>query len=254
MITIKTPKEIQVIAKAGEKLAQVKTVLVEYIKPGVTLLELERIAEGEIDRLGAEPAFKRVKGYKWATCINVNEGLVHGIPTDQKIKPGDKVSIDIGIYYQGWNVDSAFTVGVSPVNSALARFIETGKEALSSGIAQTREDNRVGHISQAIEYVLTREGYSPSRIFTGHGIGKELHEEPAIPCFLHENIDDTPELVPGMVVAVEAIYNEGNPEVIIDKDGWTARTKDGTIGGLFEETVVITDRGPCVLTAIRNES
>lgn len=249
MIPIKTPKEIEIMAEAGKKLAKVKNTVGQSIKPGVTLAWLDRIADGEIKKLGADPAFKRVRGYKWATCINVNSGVVHGIPTSYEVRPGDKVSIDVGIWYKSMNVDSAFTMAVPPILPTLSRFIEVGRRALKSAINEVRPGNRVGHISQAIEKVVRSADYSPVYIFSGHGVGRKLHEEPAIPCLLRERIEDTPLLKPGMVLAIEAIYTQGEPDVIIGEDGWTARTKDGKMGGLFEETVVITKKGPRVLTA-----
>lgn len=248
MITIKTPKEIEIIKEAGKKLAQVKRVVASNIKPGIKLLELDRIADSEIVKLGAEAAFKRVYGYKWATCININEGVVHGIPNDCRVRAGDKVSVDVGIYFKGFNVDSAFTFGVKPVDKDLARFINIGKTALDKAIKEARVGNRVGHISVAIEKVIKGAGYSPVRLFTGHGVGADLHEEPIIPCFLYGKVSDTPKLSQGMVLAIEAIYTEGNFEVVIELDNWTARTQDGKMGGLFEETVVVTNKEPLIVT------
>ncbi|MBI2405877.1 type I methionyl aminopeptidase [Candidatus Microgenomates bacterium] len=248
MIPIKNPQEIEIIAQAGKKLAHVKEVVANHIKPGITLATLNRVAEEEIRRSGAEPAFQRVYGYKWATCINVNNGVVHGIPNDYKVNSGDKVSVDVGIYYRGFNTDSAFTVGVPPVSAQLSRFIETGKKALKNAIHSARPGKKVGDISQTLEQVLRGAGYSPVRMFTGHGVGRELHEEPVIPCFLEGKIENTPALSAGMVLAIEAIYTEGTPDIIIEEDKWTARTKDDKMGGLFEETVAITKNGPVILT------
>lgn len=248
MIPVKTPQEIEIIKEAGKMLMRVKEVVRGKIKPGVTLAELDRIGELEIEKLGAEAAFKRVRGYKWATCINVGEGVVHGIPNGYKVKPGDKVSLDVGIYWKGFNVDSAFTLGVPPVSLELKRFIEAGKAALERAIKNACQGNRVGHISWAIERVIKGRGYSSVGQFSGHGVGRKLHEEPAIPCFLSGEVRDTPIIKKGMVLAIEAIYTAGSGEVVIREDGWTAEAIDGKMGGLFEETVVITEGRPLVVT------
>ncbi|MBI3290276.1 type I methionyl aminopeptidase [Candidatus Microgenomates bacterium] len=248
MIIIKTPEEIEIMHEAGKMLARVKDVVHSHIRAGITLAELDEIAEAEMIAQGGEPAFKRVYGYKYATCINVNDGVVHGIPNNYEVQSGDKVSIDAGVFYEGFNTDSAFTVAVEPVTRELAKFVETGKKLLDEAIAQAKPGKRVGHISKVIHEGLKKAGYSPSMMFTGHGIGRDLHEDPAIPCFFAGNLENTPLLKEGIVIAVEVIYCAGSPDIKISSDGWTARTKDGKIGGLFEETVAITKDGPQVLT------
>lgn len=248
MIPIKTPEELEIIKEAGKKLARVKTEVARYIKPGITLIELDNIADREIANQGAQAAFKKVCGYKWATCINLNDGVVHGIPGGQKIKEGDKVSVDVGIYYKGFNVDSAWSQGVPIVSRELSRFIKTGRETLEASIEQALPGKRIGHISQAMSKALRSGGCSPVFVFSGHGVGSELHEEPAIPCFFNGVVEDTPEIKTGMVLAIEAIYTVGNGKVKISEDGWTAVTVDGTMGGLFEETIIVTDDGPIVTT------
>lgn len=250
MIPIKTEKELGIIIEAGKRLAQVKSVIRENIKPGVTLFWLDKLAEKEIKKIpGMEPAFKRVYGYKWTTCINLNEGLVHGIPNAAEIEPGDKVSVDIGIWHKGMNTDSAFSVAVDPVSETLQKFIQTGKLTLERAIEKAMTGNRIGHISRTIHESLKSAGYWPSLMFTGHGVGKDLHEEPSIPCYWAGEVQESAVIRPGMVLAIEVIYSEGKPEVEIGSDGWTARLKDGKIGGLFEETVIITENGPVVVTS-----
>ena len=248
MIQIKTKEEIEVIKEAGRILARVKEVIKEKIVPGVTFAQLDSLAEGEILKLGAEPGFKRVYDYKWTTCINVGDGVVHGIPGDYSVGPGDKISVDVGAFYKGFYTDSAFTVGVPPVSIATKKFIEAGQRALGDAIGVARPGKRIGHISQAMERVLIEEGFSPVVMFTGHGVGRNLHEEPSIPCFLRGNILETPKILSGMVLAIESIYTEGSPDIKISRDGWTAQTRDGRMGGLFEETVVVTDQGTLVVT------
>lgn len=248
MIIIKTPEEIEIMHEAGKMLARVKDVVHAHIRAGITLRELDEIAEAEIIAQGGEPAFKRVYDYKYATCINVNDGVVHGIPDNYVVQVGDKVSVDVGVFYNGFNTDSAFSVAVKPVTRELSEFVETGKKLLDAAIVQAKPGNRVGHISKTIHEGLKEAGYSPSAMFTGHGVGRDLHEDPAIPCFFYGNLENTPLLKEGMVIAVEVIYCEGKPDVKIGSDGWTARTKDGKMGGLFEETVAILANGPKVLT------
>lgn len=248
MIIIKTPKEIEVMHKAGKMLARVKDVVHAHIRAGITLRELDGIAEAEIVKQGGEPAFKRVYDYKYATCINVNSGVVHGIPDEYGVQPGDKVSIDVGIFYNGFNVDSAFSIAVEPVTGGLATFVETGKSILEKAIKEAKPGNRVGHISRTIHEGLKQAGFSPNFMFTGHGVGRDLHEDPPVPCFLIGPVENTPHLKEGMVLAIEVIYTQGKPDVKIGPDGWTASTKDGKMGGLFEETVAITKDGPLVLT------
>lgn len=245
---IKTKQELDVIVESGKILSEAKKILVKEIKPGVTLAQLDQIAESEVKKLGGESAFPRVPGYKWTTCINVNDGLVHGIPGKYVIREGDKISVDIGVYLRGFYTDSAFTVGVSPVSESVSKFIEFGKRALAGGISEAKDGNHIGDISRAIEDALRIGGYNPVYMFTGHGVGQDLHEEPAIPCFLSGKVEETPLIRPGMVLAIEAIYTEGKPTIKIDQDGWTARTIDGKMGGLFEETLIVTERGPQVVT------
>lgn len=248
MIHIKTQEEIAVIKKAGRMLAIVKDTVRDEIRPGVTLAYLDGIAEKKVFELGGEPAFKKVPGYRWTTCINVNDGVVHGIPGDYVVKAGDKISVDVGVYLNGFYTDSAFTMGVPPVSAKLKKFIDAGSEALDLAIAEVRPGNRIGHISKKIDETLRGYGYCPVYIFTGHGVGRDLHEEPVIPCFFSGKIEDTPLIQEGMVLAIEPIYVESSPELVIDGDGWTARTRDGKMGGLFEDTVVVAG-GACEIVS-----
>lgn len=251
MIHIKTQEEIAVIQEAGQMLAKVKEAVRNAIEPGVTLAYLDEISEKKIIELGGEPAFKKVPGYKWTTCINVNDGVVHGIPGDYVLQKGDKVSVDAGVYLNGFYTDAAFTVAVPPVLAKLQKFIDVGREALDRAIGDARPGNRIGHISKKIDETLRAYGYSPVYIFTGHGVGRGLHEEPAIPCFFSGKIENTPLICEGMVLAIEPIYTEGRPDLVIDADGWTARTRDGKMGGLFEETVVVTSSAPQIVTRLQ---
>ncbi len=244
--TLKTAREIETMAEGGKKLAGVRERLAEAVRPGITTLTLSKLADKLITKAGGQASFKKVAGYKWATCINVNNVVVHGVPNGTIIKKGDKVGIDVGMYYEGYHTDTSITVSANP---KLTKFLETGRLALKRAIAQARPGKRVADLSAAMQKTVEEAGYSAVRALTGHGIGKNLHEEPAIPCFVVGEYKHSPKLVAGMVLAIEVMYNEGESEVVyVNDDGWTIGTADGKISGLFEETVAITPSGPVVLT------
>ena len=234
----------------GQKLKQVMAEVLLKVKPGVSLQELEEVAARKIEELGGEPSFKRVPGYHWATCINLNEGVVHGIPDDTPIKKGDLVSVDAGFYSQDFHTDMARTIKVGSEEGEVGsdKFLEAGEEALEKAIKQVKPGNRVGHISSAIEQAIKKAGYNPVKKLTGHGVGRQLHQKPNIPCFLKGKIKETPLLKKGMALAIEVIYTQGKPDLFVTSDGWTIRTQDGKIAGLFEETVAVGADGPLVLT------
>jgi len=221
-------------------------------KPGVKLSEIEKEAQFLIKAVGGKPSFATVPGYFWATCINLNEGLVHGVPDETAIKDGDIVSIDVGIYYQGYHTDTSISfIAGSGHYPAHEKFLAAGKEALKKGIAAATVGNRIGHISLAIEEVVKTAGYSPALNLTGHGVGRQLHEEPTIPCFVAKPISQTPPIKPGMTLAVEAIYLAGRPETVTDPDDhWTISSKDGKITAVFEETILTTPKTPVILTNV----
>ncbi|OGH23790.1 MAG: type I methionyl aminopeptidase [Candidatus Levybacteria bacterium RIFCSPHIGHO2_02_FULL_42_12] len=256
MIDIKTQEEIEVMAKGGKILSDVLREVLKHVKPGVSGLKLDLLAEKLIVQKGGEPGFKKVKNYKHALCVCVNDVVVHGIPTDYKFKEGDLVTIDCGVYYKGFHTDSAHTVrvqrsGAGKVQNSdeVDRFLETGKKALEKAIKVARVGNRIGHISKTIQDVVEGAGYSVVRSLIGHGVGRNLHEEPEIPGFLEGPIEETPLLKEGMTIAIEVIYNRGKPDVVYaNSDGWTIKTKDGSLSGVFERTVAITEKGSVVLT------
>jgi methionyl aminopeptidase len=253
MIPIKTEEEINCLKAGGKRLARVMEGVLKQVKPGERLSDLDQLAEGLIKKLGGEPSFKMVPGYHWTTCINVNEGVVHGIPDQYRIKKDDLVSVDVGIFFQGLHTDMARTVEVQTTNNKKQRvrdvFLKTGENALEKAVRAAKPGNRVGHISQAIQKSVEKAGFTPVKVLTGHGVGKELHEPPRIPCFLAGKIEETPRLKPGMVLAIEVIYIQGRPEVVVDKDDWTINSRDQTLAGLFEDTVLITPKGSLVLTS-----
>jgi len=227
------------------------------IKPGMTEIEVDALADKLIKEKGGEPGFKKVEGYHHATCISTNEVVVHGIPSPRVLKEGDIIGIDCGVFYQGFHTDMSETLRVRSKNSELRikndeidKFLKVGKQALEAGISQAKAGNHVGDISKAIQDIVElRNGYSVVRSLVGHGVGKELHEDPEVPGYLQGKIEKTPELKEGMVIAIEVIYNMGGPDLAFaNNDGWTLKTKDNSLAGLFERTIAITKSGPLVLT------
>jgi len=249
MIQIKTSSEIEIMAEGGAKLARVKNALAKAVTVGVTAMDIENLANELIKKEGADASFKKVSNYYWATCININEGLVHGIPSkDIVFKDGDLVKIDVGIYFKGFHTDTSISVGIN-LSSENRKFLNMGKEALAKAIKQARPGNHVFDISKAIEETIEGAGYTTVKALVGHGVGRELHEEPQIPCFIPGPIKESPEIKVGMVFAVEIMYALGSDKVEVDKDGWTIVMRDGKISALFEESVAVTPKGPMVLTA-----
>lgn len=244
---LKTRQEIEVMAEGGKKLSAVKKELKKAIKVGGNAGQLEELANKLIEGEGAKASFKMVPGYHWATCVNVNDGLVHGIPSPELVfKTGDIVSVDVGIYYKGFHTDTSFSVGLGE-DPKYTHFLEVGRKALGKAIRAARVGHELGDISKAIEQVLTDNKYSPVMALVGHGIGRELHEDPMVPCYTGYPNSHFP-LVEGTVLAIEVMYAEGTAELKTDSDGWTIRTKDGKMSALFEETVAIVHDGPIVLT------
>lgn len=244
--TIKTPTEIQIMQEGGRKMAKVKNELKKNVRVGVSAWNIELLARELIKKEGAEASFQKVPGYSWATCVNVNAGLVHGIPQKDIIfKKNDVVSVDVGLMWGGFHSDTSFTVGLD-VDSETARFLEVGKEAIKKAILQAKVGNYTSNISLAIQETIEKEGFSVIRALTGHGIGRNLHEEPFIYCYVNKKDDH--KIIPGMVIAIEVMYAEGSSEIVIEKDGWTISTQDGKISALYEETVAVTGHGRLVLT------
>ena len=244
-----TTDKIPAMTEGGKHLATVLLAIKESIKPGITLIELDSIADKLITEYGDIASFKTVKGYSHATCINLNDGIVHGIPNETIVEPGDLVSVDIGILHDGFHTDSAFTVQVPPMNTKITQFLEVGREALAAAVAMALPENSVFHISSAMESVIRSDSYTPIRELTGHGVGKELHESPSIPCFADPG-SRRDILKEGQTIAIEAMYAMGDHPLVQDADGWTLRTRDHSLSGLFENTVLITKGRPIILTAI----
>lgn len=247
-IKIKTSEEIKIMAEGGAKLHRIKNALAAAVKAGVTAADIEALAVKLIKEEGAENSFDKVPGYSWATCITVNEGLVHGIPVKTLVfKDGDMVKVDVGIYFKGFHTDTSLSVGInlSPENQ---KFLNVGKMALEKAIKRAQIGAYLYEISEAIEDTIEGAGYTTIKALVGHGVGRELHEDPQIPCFVPGKIEDSVKIREGMVLAIEVMYALGSDKVEVLEDGWTIAMRDGKMSGLFEETVAVTINGPKVLT------
>ncbi len=250
--------KIQKMSAAGKILSSVLEACLEYVKPGISELDIDKYAEKLILKAGAFPGFKKVPGYHHTICVAVNDVVVHGIPTNRVLAEGDIIGIDCGVYLDGYHTDMAQTIIVTDKKNnkspKLNKFLQAGEKACFAGIKQACSGNRVGHISQAIQKIVEGGGYSVVRSLVGHGVGRELHEEPEIPGYLSGSIDKTPKLTPGMTIAVEVIYNEKKPEVVYSNDDdWTISTKDRALSGLFERTILIGEKGPEYITKLPSD-
>jgi len=251
MIKIKTEQEIGIMRQGGKILAEVLGELIANVKAGISEIELDRMAEKLIISKGAEPGFKKVEGYKNTICISTNDVVVHGVPTEYVLKAGDKVGIDCGVFYEGFHTDMAQTTVIKGGKNLdeVNKFLQTGEKAMWEGIEAAKLGNRIGDISKAMQGIIEGQGYSVVRSLIGHGVGSELHEDPEIPGYLDRPILKTPLLKEGMTIAIEAIYNMGKSDVIYSgNDGWTIKSRDGSLSGLFERSIAITKRGTEVLT------
>lgn len=247
-INIKTPEEINIMKEGGAKLSAVKSKLMKSISEGVRASDVEELAVSEIKKTGGESSFMKVPGYSWATCVNVNDGIVHGIPHKSIIfKNGDLVSVDVGLFYKGFHTDTSFSVGID-VDKKTKKFMSVGENSLKNAITEAKPGNRVYDLSKAMQDTLKDGGLTPVRSLVGHGVGRSLHEEPQIPCFVYDSREESVELVEGMVLAIEVMYTKGSPKIQTESDGWTISVSNGKISALYEETVAVTSSGPLVLT------
>jgi methionyl aminopeptidase len=247
-LSIKTPEEIKIMTRGGRILGQIRDTLAKHAREGITTLEIDSLADKLIAKAGGQPSFKLVEGYSHATCISVNEEVVHGLPGKYVLKKGDVVSIDVGIVFEGFHTDTSVTVVVGRADKEVQKFLEVGRKCLDRAIKQAKPGKRIADISAQMQRV-EEAGFAPVQALTGHGIGRSLHEEPAIPCFVVGEYHHSPLIKEGMVLAIEIMYNVGTADVVYkNNDGWTIATADGKISGLFEETVAVTSRGPVILT------
>ncbi len=249
MITIRSKREIKKLSEAGKIVAHVHEVLAGHIKAGISTMELDEIAEKEIRKFGATPAFKGYNGFTGSICSSINEQVVHGIPSKTNIlKDGDIISIDIGTLKNGYYGDAARTHAVGKVSDKLTRLIEVTKQSFYEGLKFCRVGYRLFDISHAIQKHVESNGFSVVRDFVGHGVGTQLHEEPQIPNYGRPNRGIR--LQSGMVIAVEPMVNIGGHAVKILSDGWTVVTADGSASAHYEHTLAITDGDPILLTSL----
>jgi methionyl aminopeptidase len=246
-IIIKSEREIALMRQAGRIVAEVLAILMKQVKPGMKTKELDAIAGREVERLGGKPSFKGYRGFPANLCVSVNDEIVHGIPGERSLREGDIVSLDFGASFNGFQGDSAVTVGVGEISPRAGRLVETTEDVLRAGIAAARAGARLGDVSAAIQSYAESRGYSVVREYTGHGIGREMHEEPQIPNF---GLAGTgPVLKKGMTMALEPMVNIGDWRTKVGDDQWTVFTADGSLSAHFEHTIAITDGEAEILTS-----
>ena len=249
MIILKTPEEIEHIAGAARIVAELHKILIDEVKPGITTDHLDRISEEYIRGRGGIPAFKGYRNYPKTLCASVNNEVVHGIPSNRILKESDIIGLDLGAIIEGFYGDGAVTIPVGEVSKDIEKLLTVTRESLMKGIEKAVVGNRLSDISHAIQSHVEMNGFSVVRDFVGHGIGRQLHEEPQVPNYGRPG--QGPRLREGMVLAIEPMVNLGQPEVKVLDDGWTAVTCDGSLSAHFEHTVALRADGPAkVLTTI----
>ncbi len=249
MVILKNSEEIKLLREAGRIVALTHKELKQHIKPGISTLELDLIAEKTIRKYGATPSFKGLYGFPSAVCISVNEEILHGIPSKTKIlKEGDIVTIDVGACYKGYHGDSAWTYPVGKISDEAAFLLKVTEEALYKGLEQALPGNRLGDIGNAISSYVESNGFTLTKDYTGHGVGRAVHEDPVVPNY--GNAGKGMLLKPGLVIAVEPMVNQGNVELRTLDNDWTVVTVDGKLSAHYEHTVAITDKGLIILTTL----
>lgn len=253
MIILKSKEELKFLREAGRIVAEILEELqTATIKnPGISTQELDHLAESSVLKRGAKPAFKGYRGFPASLCTSVNEQVVHGIPGPYKLRSGDIISLDLGVKLNGYYGDAAITIAVGKVSDGVKRLVQVTEEALYKGIRQARVGNKLSDISYAIQSYVEKNGFSVVRDLVGHGIGKSLHEEPAVPNF--GNPHQGPLLKEGMTLALEPMVNTKSFEVKVKKDNWTVVTADGSPSAHFEHTIAITKNGPEILTLTKRK-
>ncbi len=242
----KTPEQLKQMAAAGRIQARCLQMLEAKVRPGVTTKQLDETAEKFIRSQGAAASFKGYRGFPGSICASPNSMVVHGIPGPYELQKGDVISIDVGVTHEGWVADAAVTVPVGEVDDETARLLRTTRASLFDGIAMARPGNRLGDVSHAIQSRVEIDGFSVIRSLVGHGVGREMHEDPQIPNF--GDPGKGPLLEEGMVLAIEPMVNAGGPEIRMGNDGWAVYSEDDSLAAHFEFTVAVTADGPRVLT------
>lgn len=246
MINIKTPEEIKIMAEGGHILAQIRDQLGKLAKPGITTQELDNIAHQKIIAAGGEPSFLGHGSFPATICASVNEQIVHGIPSDYTLKEGDIIGIDIGMKYKGFHNDTAITVPIGNIKSEIQKLLEITKKSLYSGIKEIKDGIHLGDVQSAIQKVIEEHKYGIIRELTGHGVGRELQEEPSIPNYGKKG--SGPILKTGMVIAIEPMTTLGDPQIAVLEDGWTVVSRDFSPTAHFEHTIAVTSSGAQILT------
>jgi len=246
MIIYKSKEEIEIIKEGAQILGKAHAEIAKLIKEGVKTKELDKVAFEFIKDHNGHPSFKGFNGFPYALCISVNENVVHGFPGEYQLKKGDIVSIDCGVYYKGYHSDSAYTYPIGEVDEEIKKLLQVTKESLYKGIMEAKKGNRTGDIGFAIQQYVEDYGYTIIRELVGHGVGKDLHENPEVPNYGKRG--KGVKLKEGMVIAIEPMVNLGKRNVLQEDDGWTIRTKDRKPSAHYEHTVAITNNGPEVIT------
>jgi methionyl aminopeptidase len=249
MVILKDRSEIEKIRASNIIVAEILTKLKERVEEGVTTLELDHISEDLALKKGAKPAFKGYRGYPFSLCASINEQVIHGIPSERVLREGDIVSLDFGVYYHGYYGDAAMTVPVGKISSEAALLLEATEASLTLAIHEATVGNRLGDISAAVQTHVEAEGFAVVKDFVGHGIGRNLHEDPQIPNYGVKGRGVA--LKAGMVLAIEPMVNAGTYKIRMLADGWTAVTADGRLSAHFEHTIAITDHGPEILSRMQ---
>ena len=247
-IILKSRDEIAIMRDAGRIVAEVLQIIVERLRPGLVEKELDEIVRREFEKRKVIPVFLGYQGYPATVCVSVNDEIVHGIPGDREIADGDVVSIDLGCVHKGFVADSAVTAGVGNVSPEARRLIEVTREALNRGIGAARAGARLGKIGAAIQTYVEGEGFSVVREYVGHGVGRQMHEDPQVPNYVVGDPETGPVLKEGMVIAIEPMVNAGDWRTKRDPDNWTVRTLDGSLSAHFEHTLAVRDGEAEVLT------
>jgi methionyl aminopeptidase len=245
-IIVKSRDEISIMREAGRHVAEVLDILVDALRPGIIELELDEIVRREYKKRNLIPTFEGYYGYPATVCVSINDEIVHGIPGKREVQEGDVVSLDLGCTYKGFVADSARTVGVGDIGPEKQKLIDVCKEAVWRGIGAARAGNRVGDIGYAVQTYVEGEGFSVVKEYVGHGVGRQMHEEPQIPNYGRPGTGLP--LRKGMVIAIEPMVNVGTWQTKKDPDNWTVRTKDGSLSAHFEHTLAITEGDAEVLT------
>jgi methionyl aminopeptidase len=246
MITLRSPREIEAIRRSGKITSAVLTELMLKARTGMSTREMDRIAERGIRSRGGEPTFKGYRGFPASVCTSVNDEVVHGIPGSYVLRDGDLLSIDLGTTLDGYVSDSAVTIGIGSISTEAQRLLDVTQECLMLAIAKMQVDAHVGDIGATVQEHAQRNGYGVVRELVGHGVGREMHEDPQVPNYGRRG--SGARLRPGLVLAVEPMITQGSHEIRILKDGWTVVTADGKLAAHFEHTIVVTEEGPRILT------